>query len=165
MIQAEMRLASPRAFVNIPGKYVLRFWQNVPKRDPDECWEWSGRRHKKMGYGKLSVLGEQKYAHRVSWVIHRGPLSDAIFVLHSCDNGACVNPAHLFLGDHRANMDDMVRKGRQAKGSRVRGCGVFQRNKTHCKQGHPYNSKNTRYSNGRRTCRTCQRLWYRNNSK
>ena len=29
-----------------------------------------------------------------------------------------MNPAHLFIGDHAANMADKVRKGRQAKGPR-----------------------------------------------
>lgn len=39
---------------------------------------------------------------------------------------------------------------------------AFMRNKTHCKQGHEYTPENTRRSNGRRYCITCEReRWHR----
>lgn len=36
--------------------------------------------------------------------------------------------------------------------------GKFQRRKTHCPQGHPYDEKNTYRNSGSRKCRTCNRI-------
>lgn len=67
------------------------------------------------GYGTFWISGKPIRSHRMSWLIDRGELRDDLYVLHSCDNRACVNPAHLFLGTNQDNMDDMVRKERQAR--------------------------------------------------
>ena len=53
--------------------------------------------------------------HRASWVIHKGPIPDGLYVCHSCDNAICTNPEHLWLGTHKENNDDKMRKGRQGK--------------------------------------------------
>lgn len=89
-----------------------RFWAKVDRKTPEECWLWLGSRTPKR-YGTLSVAGKMRSAHRVSWELHNGPVTEGLWVLHKCDTPSCVNPAHLYLGDHRTNMDDMARKGRQ----------------------------------------------------
>ena len=77
----------------------------------DGCWEWPGKIDP-HGYGRLSIGTMPLLAHRVSWAVFHGSLPARIHVLHHCDNPPCVRPDHLFLGTHRDNMADAVRKGR-----------------------------------------------------
>ena len=75
---------------------------------------WQGLKRGK-GYGSFFFEGKNMYAHRVSYLLFKGPIPDGLFVLHHCDNRCCVNPAHLFLGTHNDNIADMVAKGRTAR--------------------------------------------------
>ncbi len=91
-----------------------RFWAKVLLAGDDECWLWTGSRDA-SGYGRIGIGAPSRYielAHRVSWELHFGPISEDKHVLHQCDNPPCVNPRHLFLGDQAANNRDMWSKGR-----------------------------------------------------
>ena len=77
-----------------------------------DCIEWQLGRDSD-GYGRISVGGgRNKRVHRVAAMIFIGIVTDSDHVLHTCDNVICVNPAHLFLGNHNENMKDRSRKGR-----------------------------------------------------
>lgn len=75
------------------------------------CWEWPGAQGN--GYGMILMPdGRLRGAHRVAWELANGPIPDGLFVLHHCDNRACVRPDHLFLGTQGDNVRDMYAKGR-----------------------------------------------------
>lgn len=91
-----------------------RFWMKV--RVTDTCWLWTAALDDK-GYGILQVKGRATKAHRVAWELRHGPIRDGLFVLHKCDVPRCVRWSHLVLGDHDANMSDMVSKHRARSGT------------------------------------------------
>lgn len=93
------------------------FWTKVRiLADLDLCWEWQGYL-KKDGYGYvMGDDGKNLLAHRVAYELSYGEMIKGLLVCHKCDNPKCCNPNHLFLGTHQDNMDDMVRKGRSARG-------------------------------------------------
>lgn len=95
-----------------------RFFEKMLKRSPEECWEWHGAtaRH---GYGVISDGEHLLVASRVAWELASGaPIPVGLDVLHHCDNPACCNPSHLFLGTATDNMLDMLAKGRGVIGSK-----------------------------------------------
>lgn len=88
-----------------------RFWEKVPNRPEEGCWEW-GASTKPEGYGQMNVNGRPAFAHRVSFEIANGPIPAGMLVRHKCDNSLCVRPDHLELGTQTDNMRDMISRGR-----------------------------------------------------
>ena len=92
------------------AEFADKFWSLVVKTE--DCWLWCAGRFG-PGYGSFYVPGSHRYlAHRAAWELTNGPIPPGVWVLHRCDNPSCVRPDHLWLGVHRDNMRDMVRKGR-----------------------------------------------------
>ena len=76
-----------------------------------DCWEWEGAKTR-GGYGNFQANRRYNRAHRFSYEHFIGPIPSKVLVLHSCDNPACINPTHLWLGTQADNMQDMAVKER-----------------------------------------------------
>ena len=87
---------------------IEAFWDKVKKTD--NCWEWIAGKYPN-GYGLFWDGNRHVRAHRFVYNLERGQIGD-LCVLHHCDNRGCVNPAHLFLGTKKDNVQDCVKKGR-----------------------------------------------------
>lgn len=105
------------------SKNVARFWAKVNKDgsiptccpELGSCWEWTGGGNG-QGYGQIRINYRQMGAHQVAWELTHGAIPKGSWILHKCDNRACVNPDHLFLGTAKRNMTDMVAKGQRDTG-------------------------------------------------
>lgn len=82
------------------------------------CWVWMGA-VSNAGYGICaSEKKKTSSAHKVAYEAFVGKIPEGMVVAHTCDNRLCVNPSHLWLATHKQNSQDMVKKGRSAKGEK-----------------------------------------------
>lgn len=130
---------------------MQRFLDKVSIEPNSGCWLWTASTDT-FGYGQMYVdeQGKPKKAHRVAWQLFRGAIPAGMCVCHAHDDAWCVNPEHLFLGTHKDNSDDKIRKGRHGN-----------QRKTHCKQGHAFDAANLdawSLKHGKRICKTCETL-------
>jgi hypothetical protein len=112
------------------------------------CWEWQRFIFPTTGYGAASYRGKQIKAHRLSYMLFKGPIPAGLYVLHSCDVRHCCNPDHLRLGTISDNKQDELQRGRN-----------YEANRTHCPRGHAYAEHGTEWNcqPGWRRCRICAR--------
>jgi len=105
-----------------------RFWSKVDKTSgfgPDgDCWCWTDKPDRKgygrLGYGDVNSGTRMIFAHRVSYWLHHPEwdiFDSEVCVCHHCDNPACINPKHFFLGSKEDNLRDRDQKGRVQHGT------------------------------------------------
>lgn len=132
-----------------------RFWSKVKKNGamPPQataqgaCWDWKAGKTK-AGYGVFRPAhGQGTLAHRYAYELLIGPIPEGLVIDHLCRNRGCVNPDHM----------EPVTTGENTR--RGFGISTWNRLKTHCPKGHPYDVENTYIhpSNNGRICRQCAR--------
>lgn len=129
-----------------------RFWAKVKKTKG--CWLWTGGKFQ-SGYGQFKYKTESvpkpkfkpRKAHRISWELTRGLIPENKVVDHICRNRPCVNPNHLRIVTKKVNaLENSL------------GPSAINHSKTHCNNGHEFNSENTYlYGKNKRQCRICQK--------
>lgn len=95
---------------------IQRFWSQVQKGSPSECWPWLGYTGPN-GYGVFNfreLIGKRnRNTHRIAWFLHNNQIvEDDMQILHTCDNSLCCNPNHLYMGTPLDNMRDRDSRGR-----------------------------------------------------
>lgn len=61
--------------------------------EPNGCWRWT-KGKTTAGYGHISIRQVYFQAHRLMYILHRGPVTTE-HIDHLCRNRWCVNPWHL----------------------------------------------------------------------
>lgn len=103
---------------SVSSSDIERFWACVDKRRPDECWPWlAGSNPKRGNYGRFWIHRVEYRTNRMAFWLHYGIDPGQDDACHTCDNPPCCNPAHLFKGTRKENLDDAKRKQRTARGS------------------------------------------------
>ena len=134
------------------------FYAKIQRVPCGGCWLWIAATDPD-GYGFHHSELSTKRAHRYSFWLHNGYLTEGLMVRHLCHNPCCVNPDHLEEGTAKDNRRDAIQAGRASLGDEH-----YNSKKTHCPQGHEYTEDNvyliqTR-ANARksRTCKICTKV-------
>lgn len=144
------------------GEFTLILVRGVPLQrlmertepGPDDCLLYTGTLNNR-GYGQICVDGTPMLAHRAMYELTVGPIPDGMNLDHTCHN----RDASCLGGDscpHRRCINvDHLEPVTGAENTRRGRTWAINGTKTHCPQGHPYDSENTHVWNGRRYCRAC----------
>lgn len=137
---------------DLSEKDIARF--HASSKRQGECLLWTGGTYPN-GYGRFHANRKTYRASRLAYFLHHGVDPASKLVCHSCDNPACVETTHLWLGTAKQNSADMVAKGRFSTTPIKRLVGK-RPPRTHCRKGHELPLRK-----GYVRCRICYNQWAR----
>ena len=93
--------------------YDILRW-NTHKQEVGDCIVWTGPLHR-QGYGFINGWKNGKACnittHRLAMMIElERQLERNEFVIHTCDNPACVKHSHLTIGDYKTKKQNNGKK-------------------------------------------------------
>jgi hypothetical protein len=101
-----------------------RLWAKITRCSHEDiciycCWPWIGSRDK-YGHGYFNTGSNIiRTAHRVVWEVHHNRIMPPeLLAAHECNYGWCCNPTHIYPATDQENVDDTIRAGRHAFGTR-----------------------------------------------
>ncbi len=101
-------MVSDDGFFQRDAAAIERLKAKAPENPGTGCWEWSGK--------------SKRGPARRCWELHYGPLARGVYMLHHCDNGKCINVAHLYPGTPRQNAQDNSDRGARSWPPQRYGC-------------------------------------------
>lgn len=98
-----------------------RFLAKVERIPGIDCWLWTGAIKNRSGHGVIGMglpraINKLIPAHRLSYLLFKGPIPEGLEIRHTCDVASCVNPEHLIPGTHQQNLQDARERGLLGKG-------------------------------------------------
>jgi hypothetical protein len=114
-----------------------------------DCHVWQGPLDKD-GYGTFHLRRRGRRSHRVAWYAANGPIDKGMVINHTCRNRACVNVQHLQLVTLRENA---LRDSSSPA--------YVNSQKTHCREGHPFDKEVVWSGKKQRVCSICERAKHR----
>lgn len=131
--------------MNIPlvdNKHYLlteRFWSKIITEPNSGCWLWTSNICN--NYGQYKLFGKGLKAHKFLYEIVVKKVDVDKELHHLCEVKICVNPKHLKEVTHSENI-------LLSNVSNYH----YNKYKTYCKNGHPFNIENTGFTSHGRRC-------------
>lgn len=120
----------------------IAFDDRIEKDTVTKCHNWNGPMSRD-GYGVFAYQGKSTSVHRFAYERRKGKIPKGLTIDHLCRNTRCCNPDHL----EAVSVKENVLRGTSFS--------AINAKKTHCKNGHIFDEKNTYFRKGWRQCRKC----------